>query len=149
MAQRLQLDHCGRPTTKQISSVVFRKLLWLIVVFWTTRVLLLLIIALLDPNIHSPPGVHIEPPSAYIFFCLLDDLLAFLFFAYSVVFLRNLRSHVRAQSAIVEAPGQDACCAMCCGPCVAAQLLRQTADYDTDRGRCCTATGLPVSAAVV
>jgi len=117
--------------------------------FWMTRVFLFIVIALLDPNIDAT--VWTEPSSAYYFFCAVDDLLAVFYFGLTVIVLRNLRSHVRSKYAIPEAnqcPAgfEDTCCSVFCPCCVAAQLMRHTADYNATPGRCCTATGLPNNA---
>jgi hypothetical protein len=127
---------------------VFATLLLLVASFWITRLFLLLIIAILDPNVDSPEWI--QPGAGYYFFCAVDDLLALAYFLVSVFLVRNVRRAVRNKYSIPEggscpAGCEDTCCSMFCGACVASQLLRQTADYDSTPARCCTENGLPYS----
>jgi Cys-rich protein (TIGR01571 family) len=146
---RLQLTILGRPGTISATTGVFR-ILWIVcLLVWTSRVLLLIIIALLDPNVNSVEWI--EPSTTYYVFCGLDDILAYGYMAWTVLLLRNLRSQVRSQYAIPESDQcptgcEDTCCSLVCPCFVAAQMMRHTADYDTYGGRCCTATGLPAHA---
>jgi hypothetical protein len=133
-----------------LAKSVFSTFLLFVTSFWITRVFLLLIIAVLDPNVDSDDWK--EPGFWYYFFCAVDDLLALAYFCISVVLLRNVRRTVRARQGIPEgnkcpAGCEDSCLSVFCGGCVAAQLLRQTADYDSVPGVCCSESGLPSSMA--
>jgi hypothetical protein len=132
--------------SSSVTKSVFGTFLLLVTAFWITRVFLLLIIAILDPNVDS--DVWKDPGPGYYFFCAVDDLLAVAYFGLSVVLLRNVRRTVRSRYGIAEvgpAGCEDSCCSVLCGTCVAAQLLRQTADYDSVPGVCCSETGLPAT----
>lgn len=147
---RAQLTWLGKPPDITTTAVgAFRTLLCLVFSFWVTRVLLLIVIAILDPNTDSP--VWIDPPTSYYVVCAIDDLLAVAYFGFTIVVLRNLRSHVRSKYAIPEAnqcPAgfEDTCCSIFCSCCVAAQMMRHTANYEVTPGRCCTDTGTPKNA---
>jgi hypothetical protein len=140
----------GNPRTTMSGGLatmsVFSTLLLLVASFWITRLFLLLIIAILDPNVDSAEWV--QPGAGYYFFCAVDDLLALAYFLVSVFLVRNVRRAVRHKYSIPEGDScpagcEDTCCSMFCGACVASQLLRQTADYDSTPARCCTENGLP------
>jgi Cys-rich protein (TIGR01571 family) len=127
---RLGLTWIGRPGTIQATTGAFRKLLYLAFSYWFTRIFLLLVIAILDPNV------------------AVDDLLAYMYLAFTVILLKNLRSQVRSKYAIPETDScptgcEDTCCSLFCPCLVVSQMMRHTADYDSYGGRCCTDTGLP------
>jgi Cys-rich protein (TIGR01571 family) len=144
---RLGLTCWGSPGPVTVGA--FKRLVYLACAFWTTRILLLLIIAVLDPNIESTEWI--EPPTSYYFFAALDDLLAYMYLGFTVVVLRNLRAHVRSKYAIPEGNAcptgcEDTCCSIFCPCAVAAQMLRHTADYNAYPALCCSDTGLPANA---
>lgn len=146
---RLQLNHWGYPTTKEYTGA-FQRLLYLVVSFWIVRTFLLIIIALLDPNTETDEWV--EPGWAYHIFAIFDSLLAYIYFGFSVLLLRNIRVHVRSKYAIPESGDcpvsgcEDCCCSLACPCLVAAQMMRHTADYEIYGGRCCTENGLVATA---
>jgi Cys-rich protein (TIGR01571 family) len=147
---RVRLNQCGRPqpaSAAAVSSLAFRRLLYLALSFWIVRILFLLIIALLDPNMEETEE-WTEPSWAYHILVFADNILAYIYLAFTVILLYNIRSQVRAKYSISEgdicpAGLEDVCCSMCCPCLVVAQMMRHTADYDTYSGRCCTETGLP------
>lgn len=145
---RLGLTWMGRPGTVQATAGAFRKLLYLTLSFWFTRVFLLLVIAILDPNVGLDSAEYTQPGSVYYFFVAIDDMLWYGYYAFTVILLRNLRSHVRSKYAISETDScptgcEDTCCSLFCPCLVVSQMMRHTADYETYGGRCCTDTGLP------
>ena len=151
---RLQVTWMGYPPEHNNHSGpgvtnAFRKLLFITLSYWVTRVFLLVIIEALDPNGYTPEWI--EPPPAYHFFCEVDNVLIIGFMLFTAIILRNLRLHVRTRYAIPEAdycPSglEDTCCSLLCPCFVAGQMLRHTADYDTYSPRCCSETGLPANA---
>ena len=148
---RLQLDHWGHPTTKEYTGA-FRRLLYLALSFWVVRTILLITIAILDPNTETDEWV--EPGWAYHIFAIFDDILAYVYYLFSVLLLRNVRSHVRSKYAIPESGDcpsgcEDTCCSLVCPCLVAAQMMRHTADYEIYGGRCCTETGLVAHAPTI
>ncbi|GKY94647.1 hypothetical protein MPSEU_000430200 [Mayamaea pseudoterrestris] len=149
VATRMQLSYAGQVASASQAAFAFKTLLKTTVLFWMTRTLLLIVIATLDPNIDSQHWV--EPPTSYYFFCAVDDLLAYIYFGFTVMCLKNIRSHVRQKYNIPEetncCPGgsEDTCCSLICPCLVVGQLLRHTTDYSAYPGRCCSSTGLPDS----
>ena len=149
VASRLQLTYAGQAGTVSQAALAFKTLLRTTVMFWTTRTILLIIIAMLDPNIESTHWV--EPPTSYYFFCAIDDLLAYIYFGFTVICLRNMRSYVRNKYSIPEETNccptgcEDTCCSIFCPCLVVGQLLRHTTDYNSYPGRCCSMTGLPAN----
>jgi Cys-rich protein (TIGR01571 family) len=143
---RLNLTWMGRPGTIHTTAGAFRKLMYMAFSFWFTRIFLLLVIAILDPNVDSAEWQ--DPPPIYYFFVAVDDLLAYMYLAFTVILLKNLRSQVRSKYAIPETDScptgcEDTCCSLFCPCLVVSQMMRHTADYDAYGGRCCTETGLP------
>ena len=69
-----------------------------------------------------------------------------LFSTFGVVLVCQVRRRVRERHNIPEGTCrgcEDCCCAYWCTCCVAAQMARHTADYETYAGLCCSETGLP------
>jgi PLAC8 family len=69
-----------------------------------------------------------------------------LFCFWAVYSLCRTRENIRAQYRIPETYKdlkgcEDLCCAIWCAPCVTAQMLRHTGDYEHYPGMCCTSTG--------
>ena len=152
VAHRLQLTYLGHYHSNNKKSTLqsaFVTLLAIYLSFWCTRIILFTAIALVDPNVHSTEWI--DPPPIYRILCALDDLLAYVYFIFSVIVLRNLRSHMRKMYAIPES-GQcptgweDTCCSILCPCLVTGQMLRHTAEYETYSGRCCSETGLSEAA---
>ena len=57
---------------------------------------MLFIVANLDPNArfdgtHVDPEDSVEPPNSYYFFCALDDLFWYCYYAFCVYVLKNIR----------------------------------------------------------
>jgi Cys-rich protein (TIGR01571 family) len=145
VATRLHLTYRGEPGRPSVTSLAFRKLVSIVLSFWVTRLIMLMIITVLDPNVDSLEWV--EPPTSYYVFCAIDDLLAYIYLGFTVLVLRNLRSHVRSAYAIPEegycvGGCEDTCCSLTCPCLVIGQLLRHTADYESYGARGCSATGL-------
>jgi len=150
---RLRLTWLGveprSPTTAASATKhAFKTLLYMTFAFWITRLFLLLIIALLDPNVGNESGKWIEPGYWYYFFALTDDILALAYMGFTIFLLNNLRVYVRNKYKIPKKPNypswfcEDCCCSCVCPCLVVAQLMRHTTDYSSERGRCCTTTGL-------
>lgn len=141
---RLHLTAWGQPhAALRQRTAIFRSIVASVAAYWCTRVLLFLLVAMLDPNTSSPAS-YVEPGTAYFAVCALDDALAYVCMALTVIQLRNVRSRVRATYAIPGSVAGDVCCSVACPCFVAAQLLRHTADYQQQqpsRG-CCGETGL-------
>jgi hypothetical protein len=98
-----------------------------------------------------PPTFNFLAGWAYHILAIFDDILAYVYLAFTVVVLRNLRRHVRSKYSIPEGDScpsgcEDVCCSMCCSCLVVGQMMRHTADYETYGARCCTDTGLPLHA---
>lgn len=66
-----------------------------------------------------------------------------LFGIVTMVLVCQVRRRVRERHNIPGNACEDCCCAYWCTCCVAAQMARHTADYDTYAGQCCSETGLP------
>jgi Cys-rich protein (TIGR01571 family) len=67
------------------------------------------------------------------------------FFVYVLIARIRTRAYIRNKYAIPETycSGCDDCCmSFWCGCCTTAQMLRHTADYDTNSADCCSETGL-------
>jgi hypothetical protein len=149
VSSRLQLTHAGQAGSLAQAASAFKILLQTTIAFWTMRTVLLIIIAMLDPNIDSTHWI--EPPTSYYFFCAVDDLLAYIYFGFTVICLRNMRSHIRNKYSIPEDTEycptgcEDTCCSLFCPCLVVGQMLRHTTDYSTYPGRCCSSTGLPAN----
>jgi Cys-rich protein (TIGR01571 family) len=148
---RLQLTWYGTPAANVAQvSVAFQVLVMILVTVWAIRAFLFLIYAYLDPNTDAKIPFYIEPPSSYFFFTALDDLMFYMYVAFVVVVLRNIRSHIRARYSIPEpdslccrSPGcEDVCCSLICPCFTVAQMMRHTADYQVHHGVCCSTTGL-------
>lgn len=135
-------------TAVSATKHAFKTLLYMTFAFWITRLLLLLIVALLDPNVGNESGQWIEPGYWYYFFALTDDILALSYMGFTIFLLNNLRVYVRNKYKIPKKPNypswfcEDCCCSCICPCLVVAQLMRHTTDYSSERGRCCTTTGL-------
>ena len=151
---RLQLTWMGEPTNSVFEATgAFKRILLLVAGYWILRGLMLIIIANLDPNAkfdgsHPDHTKYEEPSNWYYFFCALDDVFWYSYFAYSVFLLRKVRYQVRTKYAIPEADlcpkgCEDLCCSLVCPCFTAGQLLRHTTNYDEYDGKCCTSTGLP------
>jgi Cys-rich protein (TIGR01571 family) len=70
----------------------------------------------------------------------------FLFMFWSIYALCRTRENVRARYQIKEERCQgceDLCCAMWCGCCTTAQMMRHTGEYEVYPGVCCSRTGHP------
>mmetsp|Transcript_20975 Transcript_20975/g.27062 ORF Transcript_20975/g.27062 Transcript_20975/m.27062 type:complete len:569 (+) Transcript_20975:151-1857(+) len=69
--------------------------------------------------------------------------LAFVLYCWCVT--ARTRASIKDKYAIEDTCGplEDCLCAGFCQPCTICQMGRHTADYDTFRASCCTATGLP------
>jgi len=146
---RLQLTWYGTPSSS-ISQVAiaFQTIVMIIVSYWSLRMFVFMIIASLDPNADPDTEIYTDPPDSYYFFAALDDLLFYIYMAFTVIVLRNVRSHLRHKCAIPEsevactAGCEDVCCSLVC-PCFAvAQMMRHTADYEVQAATCCSNTGL-------
>ena len=140
----------GGATAAQSASA-FKTLFYLTWGYWGIRAVFFYMIYVLDPNV----GLHwhewTTPGRAYYVVCAIDDVLWYLYLAFSVVVLRNTRSHLRKKYAIPESDQcptgcEDVCCSIFCPCFVVSQMMRHTADYDTHGGRCCSERGLPPSA---
>lgn len=114
--------------------------------FWTIRILVLIIISEIDPNIDTEEWV--EPGWMYHILSIGDTLVAYIYYAWLVWLVWNVRSAVRSRYEVYERveycpPGcDDVACSLVCPCLVTAQLLRHTADYETTGSRLCTDTGL-------
>lgn len=81
-------------------------------------------------------------PYAYVVLVLFNVFALF----YMVNLTRKVRSSIRNKYQIPEGRcegTEDCLCATFCMPCAICQMGRHTADFDTYRATCCTATGLP------
>jgi hypothetical protein len=70
----------------------------------------------------------------------------FLFIGWSLYSLCRTRENVRVRYQIPEERChgcEDICCSLWCSPCVAAQLMRHTGEYENYPGVCCSETGHP------
>jgi hypothetical protein len=148
----------GRPASVTLSSSsttstrtsLYQKIYYYFTIFWILRVVLLMMIALVDPNIERERTEWIEPPATYYFFAIIDEVLAYGYFAYTVLLLWNLRSHVRSRYSIPQgdtcpAGCDDVCCSLWCPCFVVSQMLRHTTDYERHSARCCSANGVAPS----
>jgi len=89
-----------------------------------------------------PYAVNAMPP--YLTLCRLIGNL--LFTLWSIYSLCRTRQSVRERYQIKEQTCvgcEDVCCAVWCGCCVTAQMLRHTGEYENYPGICCSATGHP------
>ena len=146
---RLQLTWYGTPGSNIAQvAIAFQVIVMIIVGYWSMRIFVFLIIAYLDPNADPNTTVYVDPPPSYFFFAALDDILFYIYLAFTVIILRNVRSHLRRKYAIPEAessctPGcEDVCCSLVCPCFTVAQMLRHTADYEVHAATCCSSTGL-------
>mmetsp|Transcript_210 Transcript_210/g.272 ORF Transcript_210/g.272 Transcript_210/m.272 type:complete len:266 (+) Transcript_210:59-856(+) len=150
VATRLNLTWLGMSgATVSESTVTFRKLFYLVWIYWAIRAFILYLVYLVDPNVDSDE--YVRPSQAYFTVCAIDDVFSYGYLIFSVIILRNTRKQVRSRYAIPEgdvcpAGCEDTCCSLWCPCFVAAQLMRHTTDYGAYPGRCCTETGLPPTA---
>ena len=128
----------------------------ILVGYFCLRVFVFLTLAYLDPNADPKLKYYRDPPPAYFFFAALDDLLFYIYFAFTVIVLRNIRSHMRLRFAIPEREGvycvegcEDVCCSLFCPCFTVAQMMRHTADYEAYNAKCCTNTGLSKEAPAI
>ena len=123
---RMQLTWYGTPATSisQV-AVAFQVMVMIMIAYCCTRAFVFLVIAYLDPNTEPDLPRYVDPPPTYFFFAALDDFLSYMYFAFTVIVLRNVRSHLRQKHAIPESdstcvPGcEDICCSLFC-PCFVA-----------------------------
>mmetsp|Transcript_14256 Transcript_14256/g.19992 ORF Transcript_14256/g.19992 Transcript_14256/m.19992 type:complete len:212 (-) Transcript_14256:644-1279(-) len=83
-------------------------------------------------------------PDVPIWKIIIHKVLILTFAIYVLTVLTKLRRAVRAKYSIPEERClgcEDLCCSLWCTPCTAAQLARQTADYEVQHAQCCTSTG--------
>jgi len=150
---RLQLSWYGTPASNVAQvAIAFQTLVMMLVAFVCMRIFIFLIVAYMDPNADPATTVYTDPEPAYFFFAALDDILFYIYIAFCIILIRNVRAHVRAKYNIPESenscrPGcEDVCCSLFC-PCFAvSQMMRHTSDYNEYRGTCCSRTGLEGSA---
>jgi PLAC8 family len=133
------------------TTAAFKTLFYLTWSYWALRAIFMYIIYVLDPNVGIEWHEWKTPGTWYYVVCAVDDMLWYMYLAFSVVVLRNTRSHLRKRYAIPESEQcptgcEDVCCSIFCPCFVVAQMMRHTADYDSYRGQCCSETGLPLSA---
>ena len=79
---------------------------------------------------------------------LMSILIAFNFltWCYLANLTRNVRESIRSKYQIPDercVGCEDCMCASFCMPCTICDTGRHTADFETYRGTCCSATGLP------
>ncbi|KAL7561050.1 hypothetical protein ACA910_011886 [Epithemia clementina (nom. ined.)] len=149
LATRLHLTWLGTSGTVSESAVAFRKLFYLVWVYWAIRAFMLYLIYLVDPNMDSVEWV--KPSPAYYMVCSIDDIFSYAYLIFSAIILCNIRRHIRSKYAIPEGghclPGcEDCCCSLWCPCFTVAQLMRHTADYNVYGARCCSDTGVSPSA---
>lgn len=150
---RLQLTWYGTPASNVAqAALAFQVIVMILVGYVCLRVFVFMTLAYLDPNAEPQLKYYRDPPPAYFFFAALDDLLFYIYFAFTVIVLRNIRSHLRLRYAIPEDDQacnracttgcEDVCCSLFCPCFTVAQMLRHTADYEVYNAACCTNTGL-------
>jgi len=154
---RLQLTWYGTPGANIAQvALAFQIIVMILVGYFCLRIFVFLTLAYLDPNAEPKLKYYRDPPPAYFFFAALDDLLFYIFFAFTVIVLRNIRAHMRVRYAIPESERcncqegcEDVCCSMFCPCFTAAQMMRHTADYEAYNAHCCTTTGLSKNAPAI
>jgi Cys-rich protein (TIGR01571 family) len=143
---RLGLSWYGKAgTSSSAEGSAFRKLATMFAYFILMRVLFIIVIACLDPNIELERDEWVQPPTAYYIFAILDEALSWTYIVFVVVLLWNIRNHIRQRYAIPATSHnvcEDVCCSLWCPCLVVAQMLRHTTDYNKCTARYCSDTGL-------
>ena len=139
---RLKLTVWGNPGTTAEATGAFQKIVAITAGYFLTN-FTIFCICLLFPT----DGITDDIPPLYIVVLLvIRSTLGYAYLLFLFIVLWNVRSHIRSKYAIPESCNtccDDLLCAVCCGHCAAAQMLRHTADYDTYMHTCCSETGLP------
>mmetsp|Transcript_14732 Transcript_14732/g.21782 ORF Transcript_14732/g.21782 Transcript_14732/m.21782 type:complete len:269 (-) Transcript_14732:260-1066(-) len=139
---RMKMSWLGNAAVETEYRSTFRKTLYVIIVYFVLG----LIFATPSPELTKINGAYVDvSPTAPTWQIIVNNVLNLSFGLYTLIVLTKLRAAVRERYSIQEeccAGCEDCCCAFWCGCCTVAQLARQTADYDVQRAKCCTDTGL-------
>jgi Cys-rich protein (TIGR01571 family) len=151
---RAKLTWRAKPRSIQQVAGTFRNVLCLVLLFFVLRQ----VCSNLSIYLHSKSGmVQFEgldsdtetdkgTPFGVIILDGMMQGLQLLFGIYILFITCRTRMRVREQYQIPERcchGCEDFFCALCCSCCTTMQMMRHTADYDTQPASCCTATGLP------
>lgn len=146
---RMQLSWYGTPAANVAQvAIAFQVLVMMLVGYWCLRIFVFMVIAYMDPNASPSTIIYVDPRPSYFFFAALDDVLFYVYCAFCVIIIRNIRSHMRQRYAIPESENtchqgcEDCCCSLMCPCFTVSQMLRHTADYNTYQATCCSKTGL-------
>uniref|UniRef100_A0A7S2GUZ6 PLAC8 family protein n=1 Tax=Helicotheca tamesis TaxID=374047 RepID=A0A7S2GUZ6_9STRA len=153
VASRLNLNWYGRPGHVTETTGTFQKILFMVISYWILdRILILIMVGSIFADISDTNDVDYDNYEGdaflFSFLAIVRKMLGYLYFIYTIVFLKNTRAYVRQKYAIPEREDcpkgcEDVCCAIACGCCAVSQMARHTTDYETYRGVCCSETGLP------
>eukprot|EP00549_Striatella_unipunctata_P002381 CAMPEP_0118705752 /NCGR_PEP_ID=MMETSP0800-20121206/20065_1 /TAXON_ID=210618 ORGANISM="Striatella unipunctata, Strain CCMP2910" /NCGR_SAMPLE_ID=MMETSP0800 /ASSEMBLY_ACC=CAM_ASM_000638 /LENGTH=304 /DNA_ID=CAMNT_0006607987 /DNA_START=91 /DNA_END=1005 /DNA_ORIENTATION=+ len=150
---RLQLDVLGRPRDIASTTGTFQKILAVVVVFWTSRILLAWIISATtitvvmqsyDSNNNEFVDNEIGTKGSGDLFRMIRDVSNVTYAICVVLVLMNIRKHVRRKFAIPESSFfpkglEDILCSLFCMGCTAAQIARHN---DEQPAGCCTENGI-------
>lgn len=131
---RMQLTWTGEPGSFYSSSRAFPAILLLVASYFSYSVAL---------ELAALPYSVLEVPP-YIAGLRFGG--NFLFMFWSIYALCRTRENVRARYQIKEERCQgceDLCCAVWCGCCATAQMMRHTGEYEVYPAVCCSRTGHP------
>ena len=150
--QRMNLDIFGAKGTKENTKNTFKIILIIFILYINVQSLssIYQIPAKVAPGLDAAPSIH-----ALIYYkyhsksMIVVSTLTLIFSIYFLIVLVRTRRSVRTFYSIKEGCCgclEDCCCAVFCGCCTVAQMLRHTGQYEKYGGVCCTDRGLPPEA---